>query len=183
MAELSPPGYFELFGLPQSYVVDRALLDSRYRELQRSMHPDRFVNAGDLERRLAAQQATRINQAYQTLKDPLLRGRYLLELAGIDHHDEHRTTRDARFLMEQMELREALEEVRGAADAFAALGAIMDRIGSELDDLVAEVAGLLERNDPDSLVAAGAALMKMQFYRRLQEEAVELEMQLEDELV
>jgi molecular chaperone HscB len=176
------PSHFELFGLPRSFAVDRKMLDTRFRELQRRMHPDRFVNATDTERRLSAQQAMRINEGYQILKDPLLRGRYLLELAGINHNDEHRTTRDARFLMEQMELREALSEVRNAGNVFAALEGILGRIDTELDNLVDEVAGLLERGDEDSLAAAGEALMKMQFYRRLQDEAVELEVELEDEL-
>jgi molecular chaperone HscB len=176
------PSHFELFGLPRSFAVDRQLLDTRFRELQRRMHPDRFVNATDAERRLSAQQAMRINEGYQILKDPLLRGRYLLELAGINHNDEHRTTRDARFLMEQMELREALSEGRNAGNVFAALEGILGRIDTELDNVIDEVAGLRERGGEDSLAAAGEALMKMQFYRRLQDEAVELEVELEDEL-
>lgn len=182
MVAESAPSFFELFGLPQRFAVDRQLLDARFRELQRTVHPDRFVNATDVERRLSAQQATRINEGYQVLKDPLLRGRYLLELAGIEHGDQRRTTRDARFLMEQMELREALSEVREAPDAFAALGEILDRIDSELGTLTDELAGLLEQGDADSLAGAGEVLMKMQFYRRLQDEAVELEVELEDEL-
>jgi molecular chaperone HscB len=182
MAVETSPSHFDLFGLPRSFSVDRHLLDARFRELQRTAHPDRFVNAADSERRLSAQQAIRINEAYRTLKDPLLRGRYLLELAGIDQDDEHRTTRDARFLMEQMELREALSEVRSAPNAFAALEGILERIDAELDNLTAVVAGLLERGAADDLAAAGEALMKMQFYRRLQDEAVELEVELEDEL-
>lgn len=169
--------------MPHSFSVDRSRLDERYRELQRAVHPDRFVNAGDAERRLSAQQATSINEGYQTLKDPLRRGRYLLELAGIDHNDEHRTTRDTHFLMEQMELREALGEVRAAADAFAALDTIQRRIHGELDALNDTLAGLLESPGPAQLEEAGELLMKMQFYRRLQDEAVELEVVLEDELV
>ncbi len=182
MAAESSSSHFELFGLPRSFSVDRQLLDARFRELQRTVHPDRFVNATDTERRLSVQQATRINEGYQTLKDPLLRGRYLLELTGIDHNDYHRTPRDARFLMEQMELREALSRVRDAPNVFAALEEILARIGTELDNLTGEVAGLLEHDDAVSLAGAGEALMKMQFYRRLQDEAVELEVELEDEL-
>ena len=72
-ADLSS-SYFQLFGLPRSFEIDAAQLDSRYRELQRIVHPDRYVNAGDQERRLAMQQATRINEGYQTLKDPLSAG-------------------------------------------------------------------------------------------------------------
>jgi molecular chaperone HscB len=176
------PTHFELFGLPRSFALDRGQLDARFRELQRTVHPDRFASASDLERRLSAQQATRINEGYQILKDPLRRGRYLLELAGIRYDDEHRTTRDTAFLMEQMELREALGEVRGAPDAFAVLGAIQDRIGRDIDALVAELTGLFATGDAASLEAAGAALMKLQFFRRLQDEAVELEVTLEDEL-
>jgi molecular chaperone HscB len=182
MATESFPTHFELFGLPQSFRVDRQRLDERYRDLQRAVHPDRYVNASDAERRLSAQQATRINEGYQTLKDPLLRGRYLLELAGIDHNDEHRTTRDARFLMEQMELREALSEVRAAPDQMAALGEIQQRILAELTSLTGEIESLLDNSGPENLAAAGELLMKMQFYRRLQDEAVELEVMLEDEL-
>jgi molecular chaperone HscB len=182
MVAESSPSHFELFGLPRSFSVDRQLLDTRFRELQRMVHPDRFVSASDTERRVSAQQATRINEGYQVLKDPLLRGRYLLELAGISHDDEHRTTRDARFLMEQMELREALSEVRDAGDPFAALQESIGRIDTKLDNLVDEVAGLLEQADEESLAGAGEALMKMQFYRRLQDEAVEMEVELEDRL-
>ena len=182
MAVESIPTHFELFGLQQSFVLDRRQLDARFRELQRTVHPDRFASAGDLERRISAQHAMRINEAYQILKDPLRRGRYLLALAGIEFDDEHRTTRDTGFLMEQMELREALGEVRAAPDAFAALGAILDRIGQDNDALVAELTELFQRGDADSLQAAGEALMKLQFFRRLQDEAVELEVTLEDEL-
>lgn len=173
--------HFELFGLPQSFAVDREQLDSRYRELQRTMHPDRFVNAGDQERRLAMQQAARINEAYQVLKDPLLRGRYLLELAGYDFSEQHHTTRDAAFLIEQMELREALEAVRDAADPFAALGAVMERVADDFDSLAAGLQPQLESAAAGQDTVADT-LMKMQFFRRLEEEAQELEAALEDEL-
>ncbi len=173
--------HFELFGLPQSFAVDREQLDSRYRELQRTMHPDRFVNAGDQERRLAMQQAARINEAYQVLKDPLLRGRYLLELAGYDFSEQHHTTRDAAFLIEQMELREALEAVRDAADPFAALGAVMERVADDFDSLAAGLQPQLESAAAGQDTVADT-LMKMQFFRRLEEEAQELEATLEDEL-
>ncbi len=182
MAVASSPTHFELFGLRQSFAIDRQQLDERFRELQRTAHPDRFASASDLERRISAQHATRINEAYQVLKDPLRRGRYLLGLAGIEFDDEHRTTRDTGFLMEQMELREALGEVRAAQEPFAALAEIQDRIGNDIQALVAGLTELFAGGDAASLQAAGEALMKLQFFRRLQDEAVELEVTLEDEL-
>ncbi len=172
--------FFELFALPRSFQVDMELLDKRYRELQRLVHPDRFVNATDQERRLSMQQATRINEGYRTLKDPLKRGRYLLELDGCAIDDEHHTTSDAGFLMEQIELREALAEVRAADDPFSQLAGIMDRIAADFDSLTGELQERLGSAGQDG--AAADTLMKMQFFRRLHEEAQELEAALEDEL-
>ena len=172
--------YFELFGLPQSFLVDTGQLDERYRELQRTVHPDRFVNATDQERRLSMQLAIRINEGYRTLKDPLRRGRYLLELGGHVFDDEQHTTSDTGFLMEQVELREALEEVRAADDPFSALNGIMDRIAADFDALTGELQQRLGSAGKDG--PAAETLMKMQFFRRLHEEAQELEAALEDEL-
>jgi len=175
--------HFVLFGLPRTFDVDHDLLETHYRELQRSVHPDRFVNAPSQERRLSMQQATRINEAYQTLKDPLRRGRYLLELAGYQFNDEHHTTSDSRFLIEQMELREALVDIREASDPMAALEKIMDRITADFDKLTGELRRQLEDGDEESSGMAADTLMKMQFFRRLEEEATELEAILEDEMI
>ena len=79
-------------------------------------------------------------------------------------------------------MREALGEVRAAQEPFAALGEIQDRIGHDIEELVAGLTGLFASGDAESLKAAGEALMKLQFFRRLQDEAVELEVTLEDEL-
>ena len=174
--------YFQLFGLPRSFEIDAAQLDSRYRELQRIVHPDRYVNAGDQERRLAMQQATRINEGYQTLKDPLRRGRYLLELGGYVFSDQQHTTRDPEFLMRQMELREALGAIRTAGDPLAALAALIDGIAGEFAALTGELRSRFSGGDCGDPPAAADILMKMQFFRRLQEEARELEAALEDKL-
>ncbi|MGB5178437.1 MAG: Fe-S protein assembly co-chaperone HscB [Gammaproteobacteria bacterium] len=174
--------HFERFGLAQCFDVDLDLLDKRYRDSQRAMHPDRFVNATDQERRISMQQATLINEGYRTLKDPLLRGRYLLQLAGRSFDDEHHINSDINFLMEQMELREALGEVRNAADAFAELGVIMDRIAVDIARLVNDLQQQFRAGDATSLDLAADTLTKLQFYRKLQHEAMELELELEDEL-
>lgn len=174
--------HFDRFDLPRSFDLDTALLDERYRDSQRAVHPDRFVNASDQERRLSMQQATLLNEGYQVLKDPLLRGRYLLELQGYAFDDEHRTTSDASFLMEQMELREALGEVRGNPDPFTTLGGILDRIEDDIQRLVDE---LRQHFAADAAVDTGTiadCLTRMQFFRKLQDEALELEHALEDEL-
>ena len=92
------------------------MLDKRYREILAQVHPDKFVQAGDAERRLSLQWATRINEAYQTLRKPLLRAQYLLHLAEHDVDAENNTAMPPEFLMEQMEWREAVAEARLARE-------------------------------------------------------------------
>ena len=135
--------HFELFGQPARFAVDAAALDARYRELQREVHPDRFASASQAEQRVSMQLATRVNEAYQTLKSPLRRAGYLLQLNGVDPQFETNTSMPPEFLMEQLELREALDEAAGAGDAgrleqLAAQlqrehGALLEKLGAELD--------------------------------------------------
>ncbi|MDK9726477.1 MAG: Fe-S protein assembly co-chaperone HscB [Sterolibacteriaceae bacterium MAG5] len=122
--------HFALFGLPRSFAVDRAELDRLYRDVQARVHPDKHAHMGDADRRIAMQWATQVNEAYQTLQNPLRRGRYLLELAGHDPRIETNTAMPAEFLMEQMEWREAVAEARAGGDADT-LGELHQRLGKE----------------------------------------------------
>ena len=76
--------HFALFQMTPAFAIDAAALDAAYRELQGRVHPDKFANATDTEKRVAMQWATRANEAYQTLKNPLKRATYLCELNGVD---------------------------------------------------------------------------------------------------
>lgn len=108
--------HFSLFNLPRTFRLDASLLDQRYREIQAQVHPDKFAHAGAAEQRLSLQWATRVNEAYQTLKRPLLRAQYLLKLAGNEIDAENNTAMPSEFLMEQMEWREAVVEAKQARD-------------------------------------------------------------------
>lgn len=63
------------------------------------------------------QWTTRVNEAYRTLRSPVQRAKYLLELAGVDVGFETNTSMPPEFLMRQMELRETLEQAGDAKDA------------------------------------------------------------------
>ncbi|MRW85711.1 Fe-S protein assembly co-chaperone HscB [Pseudoduganella sp. FT26W] len=111
--------HFELFNLPQQFAVDAGALDSAYRDVQSRVHPDKFVNATDAEKRVAMQWATRANEAYQTLKNPQKRAQYMCELAGVDLQTESNTSMPMAFLMQQMEWREELGDARAGKDSDA----------------------------------------------------------------
>lgn len=167
--------YYELFHLPVSFEVDLKELSQRYRILQSSVHPDKFANAGDLERRLSVQQSARINEAFQTLKNPLRRARYLLELNGVDMSADTDTAMDPMFLMQQMELREQLEAVKDSEHPSEALLDINNHISEILESIIRELKTIFSVTPVGDLQAARDCVRRMQFMTRLQEEAEVLE--------
>ncbi len=182
MSSVLTQNYFDIFSLPQRYRIDLAGLDARYRDLQRSVHPDRFASGSDQQRRISVQQAARINEAYQVLRDPLRRGRYLLELRGIPVDDRQGGHQDPVFLMQQMELRESLAELRQQGEPLKAL----DRLGRDIEARFRELEGQLAQAldaDAGDVAEAAALVQKMQFFSRLQHEVREQETDLEDELL
>jgi molecular chaperone HscB len=107
---------FELFDLPVQFAQDSAVLDARWKELQREAHPDKFAAQGAAAQRLAMQWSVRINEAYQRLKSPLKRAMYLCELHGAPIEAESNTAMPPDFLMQQMQWREALDDADGLED-------------------------------------------------------------------
>ena len=95
--------FIEIFQLPVAFDLDANDLATRYRQLQSSVHPDKFVSATEYEKRLSLQWATQINSAYDTLRSDLARAIYLLELNGL--HIEENPQLSPDFLMAQIELR------------------------------------------------------------------------------
>jgi molecular chaperone HscB len=107
---------FELFNLPLTFAQDRAATDARWKDLQREAHPDKFAAQGAAAQRIAMQWSVRINEAYQRLKDPVKRAAYLCELHHAPINAENNTAMPAAFLVQQMELREALDDATSQAD-------------------------------------------------------------------
>lgn len=158
--------HFELLGLPVGYAVDASRLEDRYRELQSRVHPDRFATGSEAERRVAMQWATRANEAYRTLRDPLARARYLLGLKGFDTGEETNTSMPADFLMQQMEWREASADARAARDVAA-----LERLRGDLAEARREMLELLERSLAAANYESGCSLVrKLRFLEKLEEE-------------
>lgn len=159
--------HFALFGLPQTFALDTALLEQRYRELQARVHPDKHAHLPEPDKRLAMQWASQANEAYQTLKQPLSRARYLLHLAGHDPQVEDNTAMPMDFLMEQMELRETVADAR------------LERNGEVLEDLheqlrrqiKAQHAGLGgDLDERQDYAAAAARVRQLMFQAKLLQE-------------
>lgn len=159
--------HFELLGLAPGFAVDPSRLEQRYRELQTRVHPDRFAAASEVERRLAMQWATRANEAYRTLRDPVDRARYLLALKGFDTGEESNTAMPPDFLMQQMEWREAAAEARAARDA-EGLARLRAELAGEREEMLRMLARAL---DAERNYDAGCSLVrKLRFLGKLDEE-------------
>lgn len=101
--------YFELYGLPVSFNPDGATVKQKFYELSRTYHPDRFTLAGADKQEEALQMSSANNEAYKTLKEPYATMAYVLKLHNM-LEDEEKYNLPAGFLMEMMELNEALSE-------------------------------------------------------------------------
>lgn len=158
--------HFQIFGVPARFEVDLEGLETRFHELQREVHPDRFAGASEAEQRVSMQLATRVNEAYQTLKSPLRRAGYLLLLHGVDPEFETNTSMPVEFLADQMERRERLEEVAAAGDweRLIALSADL-RLGQ--DALFARIERQLEGRN---WAEAAATLRQLKFLEKFGEE-------------
>lgn len=162
--------YFDVFDLPVSFDVNKELLAQRYRDLQRTVHPDRYVSSSDRERRLAMQKATQINEAFQTLKNPIARGHYLLQLHGTQINEQEPNL-DNKFLIEQIELREELAELKSSGE----LNKFLSRIEKRMHVLTVTLSQHFAQQD---FQAAREYLRQFQFFKRLYDEALTLEEEL-----
>ena len=173
--------YFELFHIDVSFDVNLANLSSSYQALQKTVHPDKFAHASDQEQRIAVQKSAHINDAYQTLKNPLRRAEYILIQRGVDMPNEQNTFGDTRFLMHQMELREMLEDVTSASDTDAALAEVRTVFRQEHNELSQLLREQITENSSASNMAACDNLRKLKFYQKLNIEVDRLEDSLFDD--
>lgn len=159
--------FFALFGLPRRFRIEEAALEAAYHELHTRVHPDRHAHLPDADRRRAMQWATRVNEAFTTLKAPLARARYLIELAGIDLGIETNTAMSSAFLMEQMEWREAVEEAESAADA-GELEHLHQRLRTQTRELLGELERLID--DEQAFGEAADTARRLMFLDKLRHE-------------
>ena len=121
LAAEAPPqrsrDYFELFGLPAQFDINIDDLAVRFRKLQMRFHPDKFVSAGAVEQRVAAQISADINTGYRVLSNPVSRARFMLERAGMNLEKVERQPMPGDFLLQQMELREAVAQLKQGNDS------------------------------------------------------------------
>ncbi len=172
--------YFEIFSQPVSTELDIDLLKEKNRELQQQVHPDRFANSSDAEKRQAMQITSLVNEAFETLKNSLTRLQYMLTLKGVDMNGETDTAMDGVFLMEQMELREEIANVDSQKNSLDVLDEMALELKARSVNLVSDFESAF--ND-DALDKGRDIVRKLQFINKAQIEINDKIEQIEDEFI
>jgi molecular chaperone HscB len=164
---IQPPGQINRFrrlGIEPDFDLDLDVIEKRYFGFQRAIHPDRFATRPAKERAFAEAQAVALNEAYETLKDPLRRAAYLLSLKGVDASvSKDETVRDPELLIEAMEAREALME----ATSIEKVEKLQAKAGA---DAIAILSDLSKAFASDDLKAANHLATRLKYLRKYLEE-------------
>ncbi len=165
MAQLNP---FEIFGLPVKFNVDGEGLETKFIEIQKRVHPDKFANATDAEKRVAQQWTILINEAYQKLKDPLSRGKLICELKGHKVNEDSSGSLDEDFLLDQLERREKIDDAISSGDT-KEVEALKKAVNLEEQILIGEI-----QKELDELQDYGSAAVSLQKLMFLNRQSAEL---------
>lgn len=155
---------FEILGLPIDFEVNLKALERAYFAAQRACHPDRFVGKPETERVAAITRSQLVNDAYETLKNPLTRAEHMLLLQGIDALADNAAVPPA-VLMEMMDLR---ERVADAGQDGRALAQMVEEIKALA---VANEKALSEAFAVKDYARATSETLRLQYLGKAMEEA------------
>ena len=173
--------HFTVLGVPRRHDLDMADVESRYKDLLRKLHPDRYTRADARARRAALGRAVQLTDAWRALRDPVRRAEYLVQLAGIDIGPEDGAARTGppsakarppvpqALLMEMMELREELATARAAGDE-TTMARVQAGVSARVDAALAAVTTGLAGGGSEGLGAVVRELVALRYYRRLLED-------------
>lgn len=136
--------YFAALDLPQRLQIEESTLERIYHELGRKLHPDRFANAPAPVRERSLRATAILTRAYRTLRDPIARGRYWLELNGRKLAENNQQVPQELVAL-VFATQEELSELRAAGNSGAEenasvkkrrdeVGALLERLGQELNE-------------------------------------------------
>ena len=169
---------FAVLGLPRKFEVDLGAAEAAYKDLSRQFHPDRFAKADPRARKAALARTVQINDAWRTVKDPLRRAEYLLELAGYalaggEKSPEMSKTRKVSapptFLIEILELRDELAAAQRAGDAVK-IAFMSEEMHGRAAEAMKTIGTSIDLGTPAGLDEAARALMSLRYYQRFLDE-------------
>ncbi|MSP25160.1 MAG: Fe-S protein assembly co-chaperone HscB [Myxococcales bacterium] len=169
---------FDSLGLEPCFDLDLAHAEERHRTLSGVLHPDRYVKSSASERRLALGRAIEVNQAWRTLRDPILRAECLLIRAGVPVGEGREPKPSPELLMAMMEAREELSDANKLRDFLA-----IERFAASMKLRERELVGSISRAfavTPRDAVALTAVLPELGALRYVRRFLADADAMLED---
>ena len=164
--------HFTFFGLSRRFDIDEQALQKRFMAIIRDIHPDFHSHSSPEFQALAVRLSAQANEAYEVLKDPLLRAEYVLQQAGGPGSAENKNVPDG-FLPQIMMLREEIEEAKANNDK-EELQALAGQVGERFEGLAARIAELaalvVESSDAQTRERLRVNLNAMMYVRNLREQ-------------
>jgi molecular chaperone HscB len=172
---------FAVLGVPRKFSVDLEAAEGNFKKLSRQVHPDRFATADPRARKAALSRTVQLNEAWRTLKDPMRRAEYLLELAGFGLKGDDRkpanpdatatkqVTAPPMLLMEILELREELADAQRAGNA-AKVHAMAEGMRARHADTMAALATALDQPGSANLEEAARLMVGLRYFQRFLDE-------------
>ena len=156
--------FFEALRIPAAFDIDLAQLEKSYFAAQRQFHPDRLIGKPDAERQQAISHSMLINDAYQTLKNPLKRAQHLLSLQHILVGDEKDAVKPQMAILEEiMELRELVTQMATPTN----INALKEDVVKRIDTLMQALSGAFGQKD---LQNAAQMTIRLGYLLKIQDE-------------
>lgn len=174
---------FMVLGVPAKFSIDLDAAESNFKKLSRQVHPDRFATADPRARKAALSRTVQLNEAWRTLKDPMRRAEYLLELAGFGLKGDDRkrdgapsetgatreVTAPPMLLMEILELREELAAAQRAGNS-GKVHAMATAMRARRSDAMAALATALDQPKGANLEEAARLMVGLRYFQRFLDE-------------
>ena len=174
---------FAVLGVPRKFSVDLDAAEANFKKLSRQVHPDRFATADPRARKAALSRTVQLNEAWRTLKDPMRRAEYLLELAGFGLKGDDRkrgepvsetaatrqVTAPPMLLMENLELREELADAQRSGNS-AKVHAMAAAMRVRHADTMAAIAQALDEPAGANLEEAAQLMVGLRYFQRFLDE-------------
>lgn len=155
--------YFSLFRLPEHFLVNQQQLQENYHALAARFHPDKTVTLSAFEQKQSMMMAATLNQAYQTLNNPIDCAAYLLNLRGLNVDTPEHTQFSADFLMQQMSWRERLFNAQTSQNE-TELQELLNEIQAEQNQLIHQLNQLFEE---EKLEEAAQLVRQARFFNKI----------------
>lgn len=156
--------YFDLYDIPVSFNVNKAALKKKYYELSRKLHPDFYTQESEDKQAEILELSSKNNEAYKVLRDFDKRMKYILDMKGVIQ-EEGKNTVPQMFLMEMMDINEALMELEFDFDKSA-----YEKVKADLkamnDNLLVEVQPILDNYNDESTTERELIEIKNYYFKR-----------------